>query len=269
MAIRTAFVLTVLGMAAACSAEPVNNAAADNPDNAVTASATTSATPQPIRLKAADGATVFGDYYPAPTPKALILLFHQAGSSKDEYRTIAPRLVKAGYSALAIDQRAGGSMFGKNETAAAIGHDSDFLSARQDMQAALDWAQAKGLPIVLWGSSYSSSLIFPLAAHDPAGIKALLAFSPGEYFDDKTMIERTAAKVRLPVFITYAKDDKAAESIATAPKIFAVLGDRKGSTLYVPEHGVHGSSTLIAAKDPKGAAANWRAVLDFLRRAVG
>lgn len=50
----------------------------------------------------------------------MILLFHQAGSSKAEYATISPRLVAAGYSALAIDQRSGGELFGSNETAAAL-----------------------------------------------------------------------------------------------------------------------------------------------------
>ncbi|HET8611816.1 MAG TPA: alpha/beta hydrolase, partial [Sphingomonas sp.] len=142
--------------------------------------------------------------------------------------------------------------------------DSDFLDARQDMQAALDWARARGLPIVLWGSSYSSALIFPLAAADPTGIKALLAFSPGEYFDDKTMIERAAAKVKVPVFITCAPTS---QEIQLGAQIADAIKARK--TFYVPKAGVHGSSTLIAAKDPEGAAANWRAVLDFLHRAVG
>ncbi len=78
--------------------------------------------PTAVQLKAADGVTVFGSYYRAERPKALILLFHQAGSSKDEYATIAPRLTAAGYSALAIDQRSGGSLFGRNETAANAPH---------------------------------------------------------------------------------------------------------------------------------------------------
>ena len=62
----------------------------------------------PMTVKADDGVIVYGAFYRSPNPKALILLFHQADSSKDEYSSIAPRLVAAGYSALAIDQRSGG-----------------------------------------------------------------------------------------------------------------------------------------------------------------
>jgi dienelactone hydrolase len=219
---------------------------------------------EPITLKASDGLTIFGRLYKAAKPRALILLFHQAGSSKDEYATIAPRLVQAGYSALAIDQRAGGSLYGKNETAAALRHDANYLEARPDLQAALDWGRTQELPIILWGSSYSSSLIFPLAAGDPQGIIALLSFSPGEYFDqDKQMIERAAAKVKVPVFIASTNSK---EETGEADPVMAALPKSAQNERYVPEHGVHGSSTLIASRNPEGAEANWREVLAFLGR---
>src|SRR6185369_2417757 len=92
---------------------------------------------EPIQLTAADGVKVYGSVYRAAKPRALILLFHQAGSSKDEYATIAPRLVQAGYSALAIDQRAGDGLYGKNETAKAFGREVRYREARPDLQAAL------------------------------------------------------------------------------------------------------------------------------------
>ena len=98
---------------------------------------------EPIQLTAADGVKVYGSVYRAAKPRALILLFHQAGSSKAEYATIAPRLVQAGYSALAIDQRAGGGMYGKNETAKAFGREVRYREARPDLQAALDCAAAE------------------------------------------------------------------------------------------------------------------------------
>src|SRR5882757_7923036 len=140
---------------------------------------------QPVQLRAADGVTVFGRYYRTAKPKALILLFHQAGSSKDEYASIAPQLNRAGYDALAIDQRSGGVLYGPNETVAKLGHEAGYLEAKQDLQAAVDWGKAKALPLILWGSSYSSSLVFPVASENAGAVKAVLAFSPGEYFDDK------------------------------------------------------------------------------------
>jgi dienelactone hydrolase len=246
----------------ACDAKPANDAVPEKaalPDESPAA-------PERVVLKASDGVTVHGLWYKAPQPKALVLLFHQAGSSKDEYATIAPRLVQAGYSALAIDQRSGDGMFGTNETAAGLGRKADYLEARPDLQAALDWAQSRNLPIILWGSSYSSALIFPLAAGDPQGIIALLSFSPGEYFDDSQMIRTAAAKVKVPVFVasTNSKDE-----MSEADPIMAALPKTAGNVRYVPEHSVHGSSMLIAARNPEGADANWRAVLAFLDRVTG
>jgi alpha-beta hydrolase superfamily lysophospholipase len=222
----------------------------------------TIAAAQPIVLTASDGVKVYGWAYRAARPKALILLFHQAGSSKDEYATIAPRLAQNGFSSLAIDQRSGGALYGENQTVRALGKSADYLEARQDLQAALDWARQQHLPIVLWGSSYSSSLIFPLAADHPQGIVALLSFSPGEYFDsDKHMIRTAAAKVQVPVFIASTKSE-----VGDADPIMAALPKTPGNVRFVPDHGVHGSSTLIAAKNPEGAPAGWSAVLAFLNR---
>ena len=241
--------------AAACHAKPTESAAVR----------VQAAAADPLALKASDGVTVRGLYYKAAKPRALILLFHQAGSSKDEYATIAPQLVKAGFSALAIDQRSGDGMFGTNETAAALGRKADYLEARPDLKAALDWARQQKLPIILWGSSYSSSLIFPLAASDPQGVIALLAFSPGEYFADKTMIRAAAAKVKVPVFVASANTK---DETGEADPIMAALQKSDRNVRFVPAHGVHGSSMLIPARNPAGAEENMRAVLRFLDRAA-
>ncbi|WEK00344.1 MAG: alpha/beta hydrolase [Candidatus Sphingomonas phytovorans] len=216
----------------------------------------------PITLKAGDGVEIFGRTYAATRPKAVVLLFHQAGSSKDEYTEIAPRLRDAGYSAIAIDQRSGGSLYGDNETVAHLGKSNDYLDAKQDLQAALDFASRMKLPVIVWGSSYSSSLVFPLAVENPGKIKAILAFSPGEYFPDETLVKTAAAKVHVPVFVTSASDPK---EIAEAKAVVAAVPGGRAEQ-YVPAIGFHGSSTLIAAKDPKGAEANWSAVMAFLRK---
>lgn len=217
---------------------------------------------QPITLRADDGVTVFGNYYPAPNAKALILLFHQANSNESEYATIAPRLVEAGYGAVAIDQRSGGDMFGgSNRTASELGQTTAYIDAKRDLAAALAWAKDKKLPVILWGSSYSASLLFLVAAERDAGVAGLMAFSPGEYFDGKDIVRRAAAKVTVPVFITSAGDSK--EVAAARAILNAVASPRK--TQFVPASGgAHGSSTLIAARNPRGAEENWRAALAFL-----
>lgn len=242
-----------------CGQSPAGKTTPAPTGSAASASAAV-AVPVAMTFRAGDGLTVFARRYDAQKPKALILLFHQAGSSKDEYATIAPRLAAAGYTSLAVDARSGGNLYGVNETAAALTRTPDYLEAQQDLQTALNWAQSQKLPIILWGSSYSSSLVFPLAAANPGVARALVAFSPGEYFADKQLVEEAAADVTVPVFVTSAS---APDEIAAARKVAAAVPGGKAQQ-YVPTVGVHGASTLIAAKNPKGAEANWRAVLAFL-----
>ncbi|BBB08514.1 alpha/beta hydrolase [Sphingopyxis sp. EG6] len=216
----------------------------------------------PVTLTAADGVKVAALHYPAPNPKAVILLFHQANSSKAEYATIAPRLVTAGYSALAIDQRSGGDLFGPNQTVAAIGRSADYAEAQRDLQAALAWGKEQGAPVILWGSSYSAALVFRVAA-DPA-VKAVLAFSPGEYLGDGAPVAEAAGRVQVPTFITSASDP----AEVGAGKAILTASPATAKQQYVPAKGVHGSSTLIPSRNPTGAAANWDAVLVFLRGAT-
>jgi alpha-beta hydrolase superfamily lysophospholipase len=233
------------------------------PDNTQVAAPAREAATESVTLTAADGVTVYGTFYRAERPKALILLFHQAGSSSGEYATIAPKLVAMGYSALAIDQRAGGGLFGENRTARALGREASYLDAKADLEAALVWAQGRKLPVLLWGSSYSAALVFLVAAEHPDGLAGVLAFSPGEYLGDETMVKTAAAEVQVPVFVTSAKDP---EEIAAARAIAGAV-HVAGTTLFVPQQGgVHGSSTLIAARDSAGAEENWAAVRAFLRR---
>jgi alpha-beta hydrolase superfamily lysophospholipase len=223
-------------------------------------SATAESASQAVTLRARDGVSITGLAYTAEHPKAIVLLFHQADSSKAEYATIAPRLVAAGFSALAIDQRSGGSLYGPNETASRRGKEASYEQAKPDLEAALDWATAKHLPVVLWGSSYSASLVFEVAAEHPQEVDAVMAFSPGEYFDDTKAVARAAAKVRVPIYVTSAPDTG---EVSDAKAILAASPARS-KTQYVPQFGVHGASTLIEAQDPKGATENWKHALAFL-----
>lgn len=229
-----------------------------------TSTVTTPAQPGDVTLKAADGASVFARYYPAAHPTALLLLFHQAGASKDEYAPIAPRLAAAGYSALAVDARAGGDLFGPNQTVQALGKAADYAAARQDLQAAIDWAQDKKLPIFLWGSSYSSALVFPLAAANKGKIAGVLAFSPNEYLGNGDPVKAAAGQLDVPVFITAAND---AEEVDGAQAIASKMGAGH-TTFYKPQAGVHGASTLREDRNPKGWQANFAAVEAWLKKAV-
>lgn len=94
---------------------------------------------------------------------------------------------------------------------------TDYLDALQDMESAVKYvkSQYESSKIILWGSSYSASLVIKLAGDNPTLINGVLAFSPGEYFDrSKTYIKDSAKNVKCPVFITSAlKEEKAWEKM--------------------------------------------------------
>jgi dienelactone hydrolase len=219
---------------------------------------------QAVTFPTADHVTVHAWYHKVTPSHATILLFHQAGSSHQEYDAIAPRLNALGYSTLAVDQRAGGAMFGPNLTRGELGYEGSYESALSDLLAGITWAHRNASHrIVLWGSSYSASLTFAAAAQT-RGITALLAFSPGEYFDDKQYVRRAAAQVTIPFFVDSAANQ---EEIRAAAAIAAPSPSHR-KTVYVPQHGIHGSSTLLESRDPAGARENWAAVERFLRETV-
>ena len=222
-------------------------------------------TAEAISFPASDGVQVFADYYSAGSKaKPLILLFHQAGSNRGEYATIGPRLVTLGFNALALDQRSGGDAWGRtNETVKRLGKSTDYGEALLDLEAALQWAKSPGQTgsILVWGSSYSAALVFLLAAEHRREIKAILAFSPGEYLRGSSTVRKAAAQVSIPIFVTSAKDPK---EIAVAKSILD-SSHSTDKTQFVPQiAGVHGSSTLREDQNPAGAEENWAAVKQFL-----
>jgi dienelactone hydrolase len=216
-----------------------------------------------VSFPASDDVTIYGDYYAGPKADGpVILAFHQAGYNRLEYREIAPRLVKEGFSVLAIDQRSGGDYGGGvNQTANRSKGSWSFTDALPDLEAALKWAHDKypKSKIIAWGSSYSASLVIVLASKhkDVAGV---MAFSPGEYFDGAPSVRKAAKAVTVPVFITSRRDQEK----AIAKLILEALSS-KDKTQFVPKGpGAHGSSALI---QPDGKSDEyWKAVDAFLAK---
>jgi dienelactone hydrolase len=218
-----------------------------------------------VTLMASDGVKVFADFYPADSKSRLyILLFHQAGSNRAEYASIAPRLVKLGFNCLAIDQRSGGDLWGQqNETVRRLGRSAEYTDAIKDLEAALAWARSSGgdAKVLVWGSSYSAALVFVLAAQHREEVAGVLSFSPNEYLGGSDVVHHAAASVSVPIFVTSAKDQ---EEIAGAKSILA-SSPAKIKMQFVPRiAGVHGSSTLRADRNPAGESENWKAVEEFL-----
>lgn len=217
-----------------------------------------------VHFQAADGVTVYGSYLPARGRGApLVLLFHQTQANRAEYATVAPRLAQAGCASLAIDQRIGGTMFGReNETGRALYPDVAYEQAWPDLEGALRWARHHGGPLIVWGSSYSASLALRLAARHPREVAAVLAFSPGEYFGrDRSLTLRAAAGVRAPLFVAAMRGHEEAQ----ARRLLAASPSTRRA-LYVSNTPlVHGTLMLLPdVNTPQGVRAAWNAVAAFL-----
>jgi len=218
-----------------------------------------------VTFPTTDDLTITADlYWTGDANASFILLFHQADYSRGEYLEIAPKLNALGYNCLAIDQRSGGVANGvKNETyqaAKSAGLQTGYIQAYPDLESALDYVMQTYMPsqLIVWGSSYSSSLALILASEHPDEISAVLAFSPGEYFKlDGKQVADYAANITQPAFITSAKsEEKSWRGIADQIK-------SSGSVFFVPEgNGRHGSSALFE-KTPNNAE-YWTAVESFL-----
>ena len=106
-----------------------------------------------------DGLLITADIHaPHQNSKApVIVLFHQAGSSRGEYVEIAPWLNGLGYNCMAVDQRSGESMRGvENQTALRAGKEkrpTGYIEALPDMKAALAYARSHygNNGVIAWG----------------------------------------------------------------------------------------------------------------------
>lgn len=216
-----------------------------------------------------DSVWVFADLYPARTagiPKEapVIILMHQSASNSEEYRPIAPKLVKAGFTCLAIDARGGGQNYGRhNRTNANLPHHGGGPQAFWDFKAALKYLDDEGYtgPITMWGSSYSAGRMFALLQEKPERVVAGLSFSPGRGFSmtGPNGEPPWCDGVMIPIFMTWAPDELDDSKREQFSKVTSPV-----KTLFIQEKGVHGSSTLRPDKNREGYEAIWPAVMEFI-----
>ena len=226
-----------------------------------------------IRFPSQDGLIITADTYIDHKLNApFIVLFHQARWSRGEYLETALRLNKLGFNCMAVDQRSGGQVNDvENQTfgrAKAQDKKTTYIDAYADMEAALHYAHshfAKG-KLIIWGSSYSAALVFRLAAENKDIVSALLAFSPGEYFEKltgkKDYITQFAKQVNCPVYITSAQKEK-----PLWQGIYKALATQDKTSFLPTTAGNHGSKALW--KQFKDNGGYWKTVTEFLLRFVG
>ena len=220
--------------------------------------------PKTKTIKAADGVDVTIDEYLVSDTSTYIVLCHQAGYSRGEYPETATKLNKLGYNCIALDARSGKGVNNVwNQTAInakQAGKSTTYLDAEQDIVAVGNYAYKKSnKKIILLGSSYSASLALKISTTN-AEIKAVVAFSPGEYFGDKLNLKSAIALLDKPVFVTSSKTE--------ATEVTALVKDVKSKmvTQFIPAtaEGIHGASALWFSTPNYNEY--WIALIGFLNK---
>lgn len=238
-----------------CSSdEPTDKKVDETPANTDTAFVKTT------QFTSVDGLEITADHFHIGMDKPVIILCHQAGSSRGEYHDIAVELNSMGFNCIALDQRSGNASQGIiNETAKrakAAGKGQTYLDAEQDIVAAIAKFSADyNKNVIIWGSSYSSSLVLKIAGNNDK-VDKVLSFSPGEYLTG-IVVSNEAKKVTIPAFLTSAKNEE-----SQTKTIYTNLASSNKTQFVSTGAGRHGSSCLWPTE--QDAPEYWVAVKLFL-----
>jgi len=217
-----------------------------------------------VTFPASDSLPVTADLYKGKAGEPWLLLFHDEQGSRGEYRSLAPRLVKMGYHCLAVDLRTGReSNYVSNLTtrrADTLRPHPRPLDCLRDMEGAIRYAYENShQPVVLLGSSFSASLALLQATRDTL-VRAVIAFSPGEFFRPFVTVRDSLQAVRVPVLIAGTKQEypylQELSSLIPASLL----------TLYTPVRydGLHGVAALLP--DDPASGDYWLSLLMFFRK---
>ena len=214
-----------------------------------------------MTFESEDGVVITADQYQINEEYPYIVLFHQAGSSRGEFNEIAEKLMKLRYNCLAVDLRSGdNSNYVRNETARSareLSKPTRFLDTRQDIRAAIDYAYSLNpKDIILFGSSYSASLVM-LEGEQNSHVKAVISFSPGEYFGDDLRMETSLDSISKPLLVAVTQRE--------SPYVLQMMSHSPEDAymLFQPEgEGVHGARALW--EDNASKTEYWLAILLFI-----
>jgi pimeloyl-ACP methyl ester carboxylesterase len=178
----------------------------------------------PVSFETSDGFVLKGDLTSASDANAPIaVLLHMYRSNRSAWAPLVPELVGAGFTVLAIDQRAHGESTqrnGERVEVASVPRDQFAAFVRagvHDVEAARAYLARQGLAtdrILLVGASYGCSVAL-LSAQKIEGVGALVLLSPGtDYFG--VDVVAAAQGFSGPMLAVAALDDRpAAESART------------------------------------------------------
>lgn len=217
-----------------------------------------------ISFETPDGVKIVGTLYAAAKENsAAVLMLHQFGGSRSDYKDLANQFQSSGFAVLAIDGRGFGESIKKVDgSKVAAGQSAEAVNGmKSDVAAAVKFlseqrnVDKKRIGVV--GASYGSSLAIIHAA-DNAEIKAVGLLSPGtNYFGTLPTEPATEKYGTRPILIVAAEDDS--ES-ATASRLLDKLAKGDKHQLQIYPKGGHGTAIL------KGGVGLEKLLLEFFRQ---
>jgi pimeloyl-ACP methyl ester carboxylesterase len=175
----------------------------------------------PVRFETSDGFMLHGDLVSAADVNAPVaILLHMYRSNRGAWAPLVPRLVEAGFTVLALDQRAHGESVQQGDRTLKVEQlTREQFSAlvregAEDVQAARRFLKERGIAvdrIALVGASYGCTVSL-LASGSVEGVRALSLLSPGtSYFGVNALAP--ARRFRGSLLAIAAEDDpRAVES---------------------------------------------------------
>ncbi len=217
-----------------------------------------------VTFIASDSLRITADLYLNNYNYPFILLFHQSGYSRGEYAGIADKLLNLDYNCLAVDLRSGGKVnYIKNETASRL-QDKNMscrlIDSRKDILAAIEYTRNyNNIPVILFGSSYSASLCM-IVGKNNENVNAVVAFSPGEYFEPEISVKSTLKDFDKPLFVSSSENEYSyiLEMLDFAPENIL--------TIYKHKEGNDSHGAKILWESNKASKECWLELLMFFRK---
>jgi pimeloyl-ACP methyl ester carboxylesterase len=175
-----------------------------------------------VSFETGDGFAIAGDLTSsADTSAPIAILLHMYRSDRSAWAPLVPELVEAGFTVLAIDQRAHGDSKRQRDERVdvAVIPRTQFgelvRDGVHDVEAAVHYLARQGMAtdrIVLIGASYGCSVSL-LSANRVEGVRALVLLSPGTNYFAVDVLP-AAASFPGPMLVVAAEDDRRAADSA-------------------------------------------------------
>jgi hypothetical protein len=215
-----------------------------------------------VVFKASDSLDVVAHLYEIDNSYPYIILLHQGNYSKGEYKEIAISLLKLKYNCLAVDLRYGGTVNSVPNVTANNAKEARVLrsmyDAQLDIKAAIDYVyEISEQEIILFGSSFSATLALKIGK-DCERVKAIIAYSPGEFFRNHFLIHDELRGIDKPIYISGTQLEY------PYLKRLTELAPKAKKTVFQPQNseGKHGAKALWKSDDV--SKEYWLSLLMFI-----